>query len=60
LIEQLQGGIRENLIHEMVGDIQRIKIYPDLGFQIPQDIPDDVWIAYEQLVIRSYDKHLIV
>jgi uncharacterized SAM-binding protein YcdF (DUF218 family) len=58
-IEQLQNGIRENLIHEMVGDIQRIRVYPDLGFQIPQEIPDEVWDAYERLVMLGYDKHLI-
>ncbi len=59
LLEQLQDGIRENLIHEMVGDIQRIKVYPDLGFQIPQHIPDEVWSAYETLVQLGYDQHLI-
>jgi uncharacterized SAM-binding protein YcdF (DUF218 family) len=57
--EQLQGGIKDNLIHEMVGDIQRIKRYPDLGFQIPQPIPDAIWRAYECLVSMGYDKHLM-
>ena len=27
----------------MVGDLQRVRVYPARGFQIPQDIPDDVW-----------------
>jgi hypothetical protein len=40
-------------------DIQRIKIYPNLGFQIPQDIPDDVWSAFEKMVVMGYDKHLL-
>jgi uncharacterized SAM-binding protein YcdF (DUF218 family) len=58
--EQLRNNIlRDNLIHEMVGDIQRMKIYPGLGFQIPQDIPDDVWHAYESLISLGYDNHLI-
>ncbi len=58
--EQLQNNIlRDNLIHEMVGDIQRMKMYPDLGFQIPQDIPDDVWGAYERLVSLGYSGHLM-
>lgn len=43
----------------MVGDLQRIRLYPDKGFQIPQDIPDDVWTAYEKLVDAGYDKHLV-
>jgi len=48
----------ERVINIMTGDLQRIKIYPDKGFQIPQEIPDDVWDAYEQLVALGYDKHL--
>jgi hypothetical protein len=43
----------------MVGDLQRIREYPARGFQIPQDIPDDVWDAYEQLVRAGYDRHLM-
>lgn len=50
---------QENLIHEMVGDIQRIRKYPKLGFQIPQKIPRDVWHAYKKLISLGYDGHLI-
>lgn len=50
---------RDDVISIMVGDLQRIKLYPAKGFQIPQDIPDDVWAAYEELVQSGYDKHLI-
>jgi uncharacterized SAM-binding protein YcdF (DUF218 family) len=57
--DQLQYGIQDGLIHEMVGDIQRIKVYPTLGFQIPQDVPVGVWDAYERLVSMGFDKHLI-
>jgi hypothetical protein len=32
---------------------------PDLGFQVHQDIPDDVWRAYEELLSMGYDKHLV-
>lgn len=46
-------------IKDMVGDLERIKLYPEKGFQIPQDIPLDVWEAYEELVRRGYTKHLI-
>ena len=48
----------ENVINIMVGDLQRIKIYPEQGFQIFQEIPDDVWQAYKRLVELGYDKHL--
>jgi uncharacterized SAM-binding protein YcdF (DUF218 family) len=48
----------DDIISIMVGDLQRIKIYPDKGFQIPQPIPDAVWAAYEALVKAGYDRHL--
>lgn len=50
---------REDVISIMVGDLQRIKEYPARGFQIPQEIPDDVWAAFEALVAAGYDRHLI-
>lgn len=50
---------RDLVINIMVGDLQRIKIYPERGFQIAQEIPDDVWQAFEKLVELGYDKHLI-
>jgi uncharacterized SAM-binding protein YcdF (DUF218 family) len=50
---------KEDVINIMVGDLQRIRLYPALGFQIPQTIPDDVWQAYETLVELGYRKHLI-
>jgi hypothetical protein len=49
-----------DVVSIMVGDLQRIRLYPARGFQIAQDIPDDVWDAYEQLVEAGYDKHLVV
>jgi uncharacterized SAM-binding protein YcdF (DUF218 family) len=49
---------RDLVINIMVGDLQRIKVYPGRGFQIEQQIPDDVWQAFEKLVELGYDKHL--
>ena len=49
----------DDVVVIMVGDLQRIKFYPPLGYQIAQDIPDDVWAAYEALVRAGYDKYLI-
>lgn len=46
-------------MHTMTGDLQRIKEYPKKGFQIEQEIPDDVWGAYEYLVSLGYNKRLI-
>jgi uncharacterized SAM-binding protein YcdF (DUF218 family) len=50
---------REDVISIMIGDLQRIHIYPEKGFQIPQEIPADVWHAYDELVKAGFDKHLI-
>ena len=47
------------VIQSMVGDLQRIKAYPKLGFQIEQEIPQEVWQAFEQLVKLGFNQHLI-
>jgi len=43
----------------MVGDLQRIREYPKLGFQIEQEVPESVIGAYDALVARGYTKHLL-
>jgi uncharacterized SAM-binding protein YcdF (DUF218 family) len=48
----------DHVINIMVGDLQRIKIYPEKGFQVYQEIPAEVWEAYEELVRLGYTKHL--
>ncbi len=50
----------ESVINIMVGDLQRIKLYPDKGFQIYQEIPDEVWKAYKQLINLGFDKELLL
>lgn len=52
-------SVNDHWIHAMVGTLQRIKEYPDRGFQIKQTIPDDVWSAYEYLVEIGYNQNLI-
>ncbi len=49
----------DDVISIMVGDLQRIRVYPERGFQIHQDVPDEIWAAYEELVSAGYDKHLV-
>ena len=59
--EEYVGPIvdREMMINIMVGDLQRIKLYPAMGFQIPLEIPASVWDAYEKLVAAGFDRHLV-
>lgn len=52
------NDLNEHWLHAMVGDLQRIKEYPVKGFQIEQDIPDEVWAAYKYLVAEGYTDRL--
>jgi len=54
-----ESNQNEQWIHAMIGDLQRLKEYPKKGFQIEQDIPLDVWKAYEYLVSLGYTDRLI-
>lgn len=48
-----------DVISIMVGDLQRIRLYAARGYQIPQEIPDAVWDAFEELVRAGFDRHLV-
>ena len=50
---------KADVVSIMMGDLQRIKLYPARGFQIYQEVPDEVWAAYEELIKAGYDKYLI-
>jgi uncharacterized SAM-binding protein YcdF (DUF218 family) len=49
----------EKVIDIMVGDLQRIREYPARKFQLAQDIPPEVWTAYERLVELGFSSHLM-
>ncbi|KAI0486772.1 DUF218 domain-containing protein [Xylaria cf. heliscus] len=46
------------VINIAVGDLIRIREYPAKGFQIHQDIPQEVWAAAQRLIERGYSSHL--
>jgi uncharacterized SAM-binding protein YcdF (DUF218 family) len=50
---------QQDIINEMVGDIQRMQLYPKLGYQIEQEIPQEVLDAYHELLARGYTEHLM-
>lgn len=50
---------KEEMINIIVGDTQRIRLYPAKGFIIPQEIPNDVWHAYEELVKLGFTTQLV-
>jgi uncharacterized SAM-binding protein YcdF (DUF218 family) len=49
----------DEVISIMVGDLQRIRVYPARGFQIPQEMPDIVWEAGQELIRAGYDSRLV-
>jgi uncharacterized SAM-binding protein YcdF (DUF218 family) len=49
----------EQFIQLMVGDLQRIIVYPTLGYQIPQDVPASVLHAFKKLVELGFTQQLI-
>ena len=54
-----EGAAKIEEISVLVGDIQRMKLYPKKGWSIEVDIPNEVWEAYEELVRRGYKNWII-
>jgi uncharacterized SAM-binding protein YcdF (DUF218 family) len=51
---------KEMLIHELVGDLQRLITYADKGFINPQNIPLSVYKAYMDLKALGYTGNLTI
>jgi uncharacterized SAM-binding protein YcdF (DUF218 family) len=50
---------KDDVIHIMVGDLQRLIVYGKKGWSAPQEIPAEVMAAYEGLVGAGYTKRLL-
>lgn len=50
---------KKRYINVMVGDLLRIREYPKLGFQIEQEIPDEVWGAGQRLLQLGFDTYAL-
>jgi hypothetical protein len=46
---------KKRVISNMTGDLQRLKIYPEKGFLVNMEIPENVWEAYEKLVEMGFE-----
>ena len=55
---KLQGITEDASVSVIVGDFQRMDLYAKKGYQLPQDIPEEAWAAFWQLVEMGYDKQL--
>ena len=54
-----QGISEEASISVIVGDFQRMELYAQKGWQLPQVIPQETWEAFHKLVALGYDKQLV-
>ncbi|MCX5357217.1 YdcF family protein [Streptomyces sp. NBC_00124] len=52
-------GDEKLVVDMLVGDLQRVIEYPKLGFAVEQDVPGDVYDAYERLLRAGFDSRLI-
>ncbi|MEV6811705.1 YdcF family protein [Micromonospora sp. NPDC051296] len=52
-------GDPRRVVEMLVGDTQRIEVYAERGFAIPQEMPDEVRAAFERLVAAGYTSRLI-
>lgn len=58
--EYVSGDLdRYDVINIMMGDLQRIEVYGRKGFQIVQEIPEEVKEAFRVLKDAGYTKHLL-
>lgn len=54
-----QGITEQAAIEVIVGDFQRIDVYAQKGYQLPQQIPQTAWEAFHNLVRLGYDGQLV-
>lgn len=54
-----QGLTERAAICIIVGDLQRMEIYAQKGYQIPQHIPPHVWEAFYTLTDLGYTDELV-
>ena len=54
-----EQGVSENAsVSVIVGDFQRMELYAQKGYQLPQYIPEEAWKAFHELVAMGFDKQL--
>lgn len=49
---------RELIYNVMVGDLVRLRVYAERGFQVEMDVGDEIWETGQRLIRQGYDKHL--
>ncbi|MCK2240874.1 MULTISPECIES: YdcF family protein [unclassified Crossiella] len=60
LVDYLRSiGDDTRVINTITADTQRIVLHGEQGVALPQEMPTEVWAAYERLVAAGYDKRVI-
>ena len=49
----------DSTVELMVGDLQRLRVYEEKGFQAHVDVPTHVWEAYRRLADAGFDRYVI-
>jgi uncharacterized SAM-binding protein YcdF (DUF218 family) len=57
--QYVRGIDAMKLINLMVGDLQRITVYPRLGFQVYEEVPPEVDACFHRLVRAGFTDHLV-
>ena len=52
------GMTRKRVIETIVGDVQRMELYAEKGYQQAVEIPDEVRAAFDALVAEGYTGQL--
>ena len=52
------GMTRKGVIETIVGDVQRMELYAQKGYQAPVEIPAEVRKAFDALVVEGYTGQL--
>lgn len=50
---------REEFFHMLVGELQRVMLYPAMGFLVSQNIPNDVRKAHDLLISAGFTRYLL-
>jgi hypothetical protein len=53
------GITRDDVIHIMLGDLQRLMVYAEKGWSARQDVPVEVQAAFARLVKAGYTGRLL-
>ena len=54
-----RGRSQRDTVEMLVGDFQRMDLYAQKGYQIPQEIPQPAWDAFRALVEMGYTEQLV-